>query len=183
MNDWAANTSILVIEDEAVLRESMADYLEDRNFRVLTAENGRVGLEIFEREHPDLVLTDLRMPEVDGLEVLRRTGEISPETPLIVVSGTGRIGDSIQALRLGAWDYILKPIEDMSIISLAVEKALERARLRQENRRYQENLETLVGERTEELETANKLGGNMLGIGSTATVAYQKHFPACLVSI
>jgi len=112
-------------------------------------------MDIFEREHPDLVLTDLRMPEVDGLEVLRRAGELSPETPLIVVSGTGRIGDSIQALRLGAWDYILKPVEDMSIISIAVEKALERSRLLRENRTYQENLETLVHERTAELEDAN----------------------------
>ncbi|MCP4676447.1 MAG: response regulator, partial [Deltaproteobacteria bacterium] len=109
-----ASPTILVIEDEKILCESMADYLEDLDFRVLTAENGRLGLELFERERPDLVLTDLRMPEVDGLEVLARAGELAPETPLIVVSGTGRISDSVQALRLGAWDYILKPVEDMS---------------------------------------------------------------------
>ncbi|NLS91947.1 MAG: response regulator [Planctomycetaceae bacterium] len=153
MNDRAA--TVLVIEDEPALRESMADYLEDREFRVFTAENGRMGLEVFERERPDLVLTDLRMPDVDGLEVLRRVGELSPETALIVVSGTGRISDSVRALQLGAWDYILKPIDDMSIISLAVEKALERARLLRENRDYQQNLETLVRQRTAELQQAN----------------------------
>ncbi|MCP4398348.1 MAG: response regulator [bacterium] len=150
-----AITSILVIEDETILRESLAGYLEDRDFRVVTAENGRMGLELFERERPDLVLTDLRMPEVDGLDVLRRAGDLSPETPLIVVSGTGNISDSIQALRFGAWDYILKPVEDMSIIALAVDKALERARLRRENREYQERLEVLVRERTTDLERAN----------------------------
>jgi signal transduction histidine kinase len=95
------------------------------------------------------------MPEVDGLEVLRRAGELSPETPLIVVSGTGCISDSVQALRLGAWDYILKPIDDISLISLAVQRALERARLLRENRSHQENLETIVRERTAELEAKN----------------------------
>ncbi len=153
MNDWAA--TILVIEDEPALRESMVDYLEDRDFRVLSAENGRVGLQLFEQHHPDLVLTDLRMPDVDGLQVLHRVGELSPETALIVVSGTGRISDSVRALQLGAWDYILKPIDDMSIISLAVAKALERACLLRENRAYQENLEAMVVKRTEQLELAN----------------------------
>ena len=128
-----APTTILVIEDEVFIRESLCDYLEDRGFRVLGAENGRVGLEIFERESPDLVLTDLRMPEVDGLEVLRCAVALSPSTPLIVVSGTGNIADSVQALRLGAWDYVLKPINDLSIILHVVEKALERARLQREN--------------------------------------------------
>ena len=160
MNDRVM--TILVIDDEPALRESISYYLEDRDFRVITAENGRVGLEVFEREHPDLVLTDLRMPEVDGLEVLRRVGEISPETPVIVVSGTGQISDSIEALRCGAWDYILKPIDDLSILSLATDRALERTRLKRENRVYQENLEALVHERTAELEQANKWMANII---------------------
>lgn len=158
-----AIATILVIDDDLTILESIADYLEDRNFRVLKAENGRVGLELLEAEHTDLVLTDLRMPEVDGMEVLQRAADISPETPLIVISGTGHLGDSIRALRLGAWDYIFKPIEDMSIISHAVNKALERVRLLRENRAYQENLETLVRQRTRELEEAN---ANLAGINT-----------------
>ncbi|MBU2515789.1 response regulator [bacterium] len=153
MNDEI--TTILVIEDEAIIRDSIGEFLEDREFHVLRAENGRVGLEMFQRETPDLILTDLRMPELDGLEVLKKITEISPDTPLIVVSGTGNIGDSIQALHAGAWDYILKPVEDMTIITMAIDKALERSRLRRENRIYQENLEMLVKERTGELEKAN----------------------------
>ncbi len=147
--------TILIIEDESIIRESIGEYLLDRDYKVLQAENGRVGLKIFQREAPDLVLTDLRMPEMDGLEVLENIREISPDTPTIVVSGTGDIADSIQALHAGAWDYILKPVMDMSIITIAMEKALERARLREENKIYQENLEALVKERTEELEEAN----------------------------
>ncbi len=148
-------TTILVIEDEEVLRVSLSDYLEDRGFRVLSEENGRAGLEVFERVRPDLVLTDLRMPEADGLDVLEGAKKLCPDVPLIVVSGTGRIDDSIQALRMGAWDFILKPVEDMSIIMDAVNQALERALVQRENRTYQANLEKLVEERTAELEQAN----------------------------
>jgi sigma-B regulation protein RsbU (phosphoserine phosphatase) len=135
----AAHT-ILVIDDEEIVRESLTDHLEDRGFRVLTAENGRIGLEIFHQESPDLILTDLRMPEMDGLELLDRVVKNSPDTPVIVVSGTGNITDSVQALRSGAWDYILKPVTDMSIVSYAVGNALERAALKRENAAQQVRL-------------------------------------------
>ena len=149
-------TTILVIEDEYVLRESMADFLEDREYRVLKAENGRAGLELFDKERPDVVLTDLRMPELDGLGVLRHVQESSSEIPLIVVSGTSQIADAVQSLKLGAWDYILKPVKDMSVIVHAIEKGLERARLFRENQQYKEQLESLVEQRTAELEKANQ---------------------------
>ncbi len=148
--------SILVMDDEPFILESIADYLEDFDYLVFSAENGRVGLECFENEKPDVILTDLRMPEFDGLEVLRIVRERSPDTPIIVMSATGRIADSVHALRLGAWNYILKPIEDMSIITHAIDKALERARLIIDNRLYQENLEALVAERTLKLEEAQR---------------------------
>ena len=149
------NETLLVIDDNEALRESVANYLEDLEYRVLSTENGRAGLEIVEKEHPDLVLTDLRMPEMDGLEVLERVRTIAPEMPVIVISGTGNMADSIQALKLGAWDYILKPVEDMTIISHAVEKGLAHARLLKEKHTYQKNLEATVRERTAELEKSN----------------------------
>ncbi len=157
--DWAdavsdTSATVLIIDDEESLRKCMAAFLEDRNFRVVMARDGVEGLDLFERERPDIVLTDLRMPDVDGLEVLLRVREISPEIPLIVVSGTDRIDDSVEALRLGASDYILKPIEDMSVLIRAIENALERARLLRDNREYQEQLEEKVGERTAQLEAA-----------------------------
>lgn len=136
-------TTILVIDDETVVLESMANYLEDCGFRVLKAENGHDGLALLSAEGPDLVLTDLRMPGMDGLEVLKRAGKITPNVPFIVVSGNGNIRDAIQALRFGAWDYILKPVEDLTVISHAVDKALERVRLLTENQVYQDNLKTL----------------------------------------
>lgn len=147
--------TILLVDDEEILRESISDFLEDRNYRVIKAENGYVALDVFEKERPDIILSDLRMPEMDGLELLEKINAISPETPFVVVSGTGRISDTVQALQLGAWDYILKPVQDLDIIICAVEKCLERVQLERQNKRYQEDLESLVWERTAELQKVN----------------------------
>ena len=135
---------VLTVDDEAMIRETIAAFLEDRGFRVLQAANGREGLAVFAAERPDLVLVDLRMPEMDGLEVLQRLHELSPETPAIVVSGTGVIHDAMEAVRRGAWDYVTKPIQDMEVLRLAVDKALERARLRREVRRAERRYFNLV---------------------------------------
>ncbi len=155
MNNNSDPAKILVIDDEAAIRQSFTDYLEDREFVALTAENGLIGLELLEREQPQLVLVDLRMPELDGLEVLRRGRKIAPDTPKIVVSGANRIDEVVEALRLGAWDYLIKPVRDLSMLGHAVDKAMEKARLLRENRAYQESLEVQVRERTAELEQAN----------------------------
>ncbi|MCP4689427.1 MAG: response regulator [Desulfobacterales bacterium] len=146
---------ILTIDDESSIRDSFRAHLEDYEYEVLEAKNGRIGLEVFEREKPDLILVDLRMPEVDGLEVLRNVTRRSPTTPIIVVSGAGEVRDAVEALRFGAWDYLLKPLDDLSVLLHAVERGLERARLLRENQEHQERLETLVARRTEELERAN----------------------------
>ncbi len=147
---------ILTIDDEEDIRDSFRLFLEDFDFQVLEAENGRDGLEIFHREKPDLVLCDLRMPEVDGLEVLEHIKNASPDTPIVVVSGTGIIGDAIEAIHKGAWNYLLKPIQDMSVLLHAINQAIERSRLIVENRIYQENLEEEVTKRTEALQKAVK---------------------------
>ncbi len=132
---------ILTIDDEPYIRDSVKSFLEDYGFEVIEAGDGRQGLEAFQLQKPDLVLCDLRMPEMDGLEVLGAVTERSPETPIIVVSGAGNIGDTVQALRLGAWDYIIKPIQDMNVLYHSVNKGLERARLIREKNKYQKDLE------------------------------------------
>ncbi len=143
---------ILTVDDDEFVREVLAAYLEDSGYEVLQAENGRLGLELFRREAPDLVMLDLRMPEMDGLEVLGRITEESPDTPVILVSGMGTIGDAIKALKLGAWDYIAKPIHDMVVLEHAVNKALERAEFIDQRKRYREHLEEEVKKRTAEVE-------------------------------
>ena len=167
---------VLVIEDESSVRDSIVFYLEDYDFTVLQAENGAIGIEIFEQEKPDLILTDLRMPKLDGLEVLKYVRDHSPDTPLIVVSGTGNISDSIHAMRAGAWDYIVKPIRDMSVVSISIDRVMERLSLLKGDRAHKENLENLVFERTSALQKANAQLSNINGrlrkiIGSTGELA------------
>lgn len=147
---------VLTIDDEPAVRESFRHFLEDYDYVVLEAENGRVGLEMFAHHQPDLVLVDLRMPELDGLEVLTAIRQCVPDMPVIVISGTGMIRDVVEALHLGAWDYLLKPIEDLSVLLHAVEKALERSRLLRQNQRYQTHLEAEVARRTEQLAQTNR---------------------------
>jgi len=134
---------ILTIDDEPMVREILAAYLEDSGFEVLQAGNGRTGIEMIRREHPDLVLCDLRMPEMDGLQVLAVVTREFADLPILVVSGMGGMSDAIQALKLGAWDYVTKPIEDMAVLEHAIGHALERARLRRENREHREHLEAV----------------------------------------
>lgn len=145
---------ILTIDDEEQIRTSFKLFLEDYDFVILEANNGREGLEIFRREQPDLILCDLRMPEMDGLDVLETIKNESPDTPIIVVSGTGIIGDAIEAIRKGAWNYLLKPIQNMSVLLHAINQELERSRLIIENRAYQEHLEEEVTRRTAALQKA-----------------------------
>jgi len=116
-----AGKTVLVIDDDDLVRGVIREYLVKSEFKVLEAENGKVGLEVFEREKPDLVLVDLYMRELDGLEVLRRLKNRSLEIPLLVVSGTNRICDAVEALHEGAWDIILKPIDDFSVLINSIE--------------------------------------------------------------
>ena len=132
---------VLTIDDDQSVRESLANYLEDFGYAVLQAEDGRHGLDVLGTHRPDLILVDLRMPRMDGLQVLARVREIAPEIPIMVVSGAGDIRDVVEALRRGAWDYLVKPIQDMNILLHAVETCLERARLLRQNREYQQSLE------------------------------------------
>jgi serine phosphatase RsbU (regulator of sigma subunit) len=132
---------LLIIDDDDVVRASVAAYLEDSGFDVRQAGNGADGIACFERESPDLVICDLRMPQIDGLELIRRLSAQDIDLPVIVMSGAGVMSDVVEALRLGAADYLIKPLEDLAVLEHAVNRALDRSRLRLENRRYREKLE------------------------------------------
>ncbi len=133
--------SILIVDDEPLVRESMAVYLSDSGFQVLVAVDGRDGLRLFHERQPHLVICDLRMPAVDGLDLLKVITQSSPETPVIVVSGQGDMGDVVTALRLGACDYLFKPLVELEVLEHAVRRALERGRLLRENLVYRQKLE------------------------------------------
>jgi len=133
--------TLLVIDDDASVRESLAGYLEDSGYEVVQAEDGESGLAAYREHGPDLVLCDLRMPRKDGLAVLQDVVEAGAQTPFIVISGAGVMSDVVSALRLGASDYIVKPVTDLAVVEHAIDKALERVRLLVENEAYKLRLE------------------------------------------
>ncbi|WP_028581481.1 hybrid sensor histidine kinase/response regulator [Desulfogranum japonicum] len=147
---------ILVVDDEPFIRDCFSDTLEDSGYDPLVAENGRIALELIEEHHPDLILCDMQMPEVGGLEVVRTVHEKYPNLPIIVVSGAGVIEDAIEAVREGAWDYLVKPLYSLKTLIQSVEKALERAHLIAENQEYQKNLEKRTLELQKEIEDREK---------------------------
>lgn len=155
MKNTVKGSKILVVDDEEALRIGVTSFLEDRGYEVCEADNGKTGIEVFDKENPSVILVDLRMPEKSGLDMLKEVTDKSPDTPIIVISGAGLISDAIEALHLGAWDYLMKPIPDMMVLDHAVKNAIDRANLIKENRKYRENLEEEVKKRTAELEKVN----------------------------
>ncbi|MFC3157002.1 SpoIIE family protein phosphatase [Gilvimarinus japonicus] len=133
--------TLLIIDDDKPVRHSIAAFLEDSGYNVLEAADGPTGLALFEARDIELVITDLRMPTMDGLGVLKSLHEKSTDTPVIVISGAGVMSDVVSALRLGAADYLIKPIVDMAVLEHSVEKALERRDLLAQNKKYREKLE------------------------------------------
>jgi diguanylate cyclase (GGDEF)-like protein/PAS domain S-box-containing protein len=142
---------LLTVDDEAAIRDCIAAFFEDLGFLVSQAEDGLDALDLIRRNRPDIILTDLRMPRMDGLELIAAVMSEFDNLPIIVISGTGVLADAIDALRRGAWDYLTKPIQDLGELEIIVQRSLERARLINDNRRYQTNLEVMVSEKTAEL--------------------------------
>lgn len=116
---------ILIIDDEKPTLKMFSLFLDVYGFAILTAESGEEGLEVFDRERPEIVLTDIKMPGMDGIEVLREIKRRSPTTEVIVITGHGDMDLAIQALNLDAADFINKPVQRQSL-----EQALSRARER-----------------------------------------------------
>jgi len=115
---------VLIIEDEDKLRRTIAAFLEDSGYRVLEAANGREGLECFAAGRPDVVLTDLRMPEMNGIEVIIQLKRSSPLTPVIVITGTGDHLAVAAALDAGARKCLAKPINDLAELEAAIRQVL-----------------------------------------------------------
>ena len=131
--------TILIIDDEANIRISLAGILEDEGFGTLGAASGEEGLEMVRKDPPDLVLLDIWMPGIDGMETLKRLKESHPFLPVIMMSGHGTIETAVKATKMGAYDFIEKPLS-LEKILVTVANSLVMSRLREENR----SLRTLV---------------------------------------
>ena len=118
-------TKILVIDDERSIRNPMKDILQYEGYEVVLAENGMEGLVSVKSEKPDVVFCDIKMPKMEGIEVLERIKEFSADTPVIMISGHGTIDTAIEAIRKGAYDFIEKPL-DLNRILITIKNATDK---------------------------------------------------------
>jgi len=136
-----SDARVLVVDDEKSMRDLLAISLEKQHFEVTVADGGDTAIDTLRRESFDVVITDLRMPTADGLQVLRAAKEASSESVVIVITAVGSTETAVEAMKLGAYDYITKPFK-LDEINLIIRRALERKRLRDENLYLRKQLET-----------------------------------------
>lgn len=147
-----ASRKLLIIDDDVLVRQSLVTYLSDSGFVVQCASDIRSALDLLQSNSlPDLIITDLRMPNGDGLQLLQTLNEQFPAVPVIVLSGAGVMSDVVAALRLGAKDYLTKPLADMEVLVHSIDKVLDRQDLEAENLRYRSQLEKANRELKENL--------------------------------
>ena len=135
--------NILLIEDELEVRESYVDMFGFLNLEVDTAENGKQGLEKLEAKHYEIIVTDLNMPEIDGLETMRRVKKKDPEIEVIVITGFATIENAVGAMKQGAFDYITKPVS-LEHVKIVMNKCIQKIMARKENQTLRDTNSQLV---------------------------------------
>lgn len=135
---------VLIVDDDPVILEVIGDILKKNGYEVVAAPNGAAGIRELERKYFDLVLTDLVMPDVDGMEVLNHVVSTSPKAICIILTGHGTIKSSVEAIKKGAFDYITKPITADELL-VVIEKALKFRNLEEENIRLKKELQQTYG--------------------------------------
>lgn len=131
---------VLIIDDERPILEILDLSLTSEGYEVLTAENGEKALKIFEKQHPKLVLTDIKMPGIDGIEVLKRIKKIDDQVEVIVITGHGDMDTAVAALKYGASDFVTKPLRD-EVLMVSIERAWKKIAMSEQLRDYTQNLE------------------------------------------
>ena len=148
--------SILLVDDEEGIRKVLGIALADLGYTVHPAENGVDALRIFKDVQPPIVLTDIKMPEMDGIELLRRLKKLRPDTEVIMITGHGDIDLAIKSVKYEATDFVTKPIND-EVLEIALNRAQERIAMRRKLNDYTQNLEQLVEDKTRKLVEAERL--------------------------
>lgn len=148
--------TLLLADDEESIRKVLAISLSDSGYNVLTAKDGREALRLFRKKTPPIVLTDIKMPGMTGVELLSKIKEESPDTEVIMISGHGDMDLAIESLKHDATDFVTKPIND-DVLEIALKRAHERISMRDQLRVYTENLEALVEEQSAKLVEAERI--------------------------
>jgi two-component system response regulator AtoC len=143
---------ILIVDDEAKMRRVLQLFLEEHSYVVAQAENGEVALEKISSYHPDLVICDIRMPRLNGIELLRHAKKISEDLPIIIMTAYGEVKTAVEAMKLGAENYVTKPL-DMEELRILVGRAIEKRSLIKENIQLREELDS-------KYQGANFIGGS-----------------------
>ena len=141
---------ILLIDDEEDIVRVLSMSLKSDGYDVVSALSGKEGLDVFKKESPDIILTDIKMPGMDGIEVLKKVKEINSETEVIIITGHGDIDTAIEALHYGASDFINKPVRDEAL-SIALHRAKDKIDIRLKLKEYTDDLENMVKLATEEV--------------------------------
>ncbi len=148
---------ILIVDDELSIRSVLTQVLEKDGYAVTAAASGEEGLELLGQKSFALVISDIKMPGMNGLELLKEVKERCPDTQVIIITSFASLETALEALRNGAYDYLLKPFEDLSIISAGAKRAIEKVCLTEENRRLLNSLQ----KKNAELKSANKILNQM----------------------
>ena len=147
---------ILIVDDEEIICSILARRLTREGYACVTANNGREALQYFYKHPFSLIISDIKMPEMDGLTLLKRVKAANPKMMVIMVTAFPEIDLAVEAVHLGAYDFIIKPA-DLDLVILSVRKALEKKRLEEEILAYRSHLERLVEERTTKLQQAYRI--------------------------
>jgi putative two-component system response regulator len=147
---------ILIVDDEEIICSILARRLTREGYACVTANNGREALQYFYKHPFSLIISDIKMPEMDGLTLLKRVKAANPKMMVIMVTAFPEIDLAVEAVHLGAYDFIIKPA-DLDLVILSVRKALEKKRLEEEIVAYRSHLERLVEERTTKLQQAYRI--------------------------
>ena len=148
-----AQRDILIVDDDRQVREVLHQIFVSAGYNCLLANDGREGVEVFEAGRPPLIVTDLKMPVMTGMQLLQQVRAIDADAAVIVLTGAADVKTAIESLKLGAYDFILKPV-NVDELLIAAERALERRQLLIERREYHELLERRVVEATHDLASA-----------------------------
>jgi PAS domain S-box-containing protein len=164
---------LLLIDDEPDIVRVLSMSLKADGYDVLTAQSGAEGLAAFEKEKPDIIITDIKMPGMDGIEVLEKIKALEPNAEVIIITGHGDIDNAIEALKFGASDYINKPIRDEAL-SIALQRATEKLEIKQQLKEYTTDLEKKIEGATRELRRQSRFQIKLIRSSNDGIVATDK---------
>jgi len=186
---------VLIADDEEIIREMLAEHLTDEGYSVTAVPSGEAALDIFREDHEHLVITDIRMGGMSGIQLLEEIRKLDPDALVIIITSHASLDSAVETMRAGAYDYIFKPFEDLDQITQVVMRAMDKISLVNENRALMEDLEQSnvrmeqSNEALRELATRDGLTGifnhrhfkEVLEREMTRAVRYQR--PLCMIMV